>query len=265
MKKEFNGWYYKCQSADQTLAVIEASHGDSRSVQVICDDGAWSFFENLDGCQFGTDGISLNLEENGVCVRGKLKFSRLTPIKYDIMGPFHYIPLMQCYHSVASMHHFVNGTLTVNGRDYIFDGAAGYIEGDRGRSFPKEYVWTHTFFPEGSLMLSVAHIPFGLLGFTGIISVVMWRGREYRFATYLGARVDHVRDGKAVIRQGKYVLTAKLLKRNALPLAAPVSGQMIRTIHESASCRAFYRLERAGEVLFEFTTDQASFEYEYHK
>lgn len=34
-------------------------------------------------------------------------------------------------------------------------------------------------------------------------------------------------------------------------------------IHESASCRAFYRLRRKGCTLFAFETDRASFEFEY--
>ncbi|MGN0479611.1 MAG: hypothetical protein ACI4GO_09275 [Hominenteromicrobium sp.] len=38
---------------------------------------------------------------------------------------------------------------------------------------------------------------------------------------------------------------------------------MCRTIHESASCRAAYRFEKDGQVLFEFQSDRASFEFEY--
>ena len=263
MRKVFSGWYYKCQTAAQTLAVIPASHGESRSIQLITDDGAWNFTENLDKCSFSDAGFTLDLNENGVCVKGQVTFSDLTPIKYDIMGPFQYVPFMQCRHSVASMRHRVNGTVTVNGTEYLFQNAWGYIEGDRGYSFPKEYVWTHTFFDGGSLMLSVADIPFGAFHFTGIISVLYWQGKEYRFATYLGARPVRIGQNEAVIRQGSYTLTARLIKKNALPLAAPVSGDMVRTIHESASCLAAYRLEKNGETLLEFETDRASFEFEY--
>ena len=38
---------------------------------------------------------------------------------------------------------------------------------------------------------------------------------------------------------------------------------MIRTIHENAVCRAHYRFCRAGHTVFDFTTAQAAFEYEY--
>ena len=40
MKQYFCGQYDKCQSDTQTLAVISAVHGGSRSVQLITDDGA---------------------------------------------------------------------------------------------------------------------------------------------------------------------------------------------------------------------------------
>ena len=104
------------------------------------------------------------------------------------MGPFHYIPFMQYKHSVISMKHIVNGTLTINNENYVFKNDLGYIEGDRGFSFPKQYAWTHCFFNDGSLMLSVADIPFGLFHFTGSISVILLNDKEYRFATYLGAK-----------------------------------------------------------------------------
>lgn len=48
-------------------------------------------------------------------------------------------------------------------------------------------------------MLSVADIPVMGLRFTGIIGVVLWRGKEYRLATYLGAKVVEHRDRKVRI------------------------------------------------------------------
>ena len=66
MRKEFCGRYFKCQSDTQTLAVIEAVHGDSRSVQIITDDGSWGFSRHTKNCRFSDSGISLDLCENGV-------------------------------------------------------------------------------------------------------------------------------------------------------------------------------------------------------
>jgi hypothetical protein len=59
------------------------------------------------------------------------------------------------------------------------------------------------------------------------------------------------------------MLTAKLLAKNAHPLLAPDHGNMNRTIHENASCKACYRFSYKEKKRCEFTSDRASFEFEY--
>lgn len=281
MRDYFCGWYFKCQSETQTLAVIPAIHRSknepSCSVQIITDDGAWpialpydQWQKDKDGFRirigentFGEEGIQLHLHAPALSVKGDIRFGKLSRIRYDIMGPFQYVPFMQCRHSVLSMEHTVNGTLCVNGKDYRFHDAVGYIEGDRGYSFPKEYAWTQCSFPGGSLMLSVADIPWGPARFTGVIGVIRWQGQEYRLATYLGAKAVRIHKGEIVVRQGNTVLTVKLIERRPQALMAPVSGAMTRTIHESASCRASYCFRQNADTLFSFETPRASFEYEY--
>lgn len=263
MQKYFCGQYDKCQSDTQTLAVISAVHGGSRSVQLITDGGAWNFTKSLDGCRFGGNGFTLDLHENGVRVEGSIQYGALRPIRYDIMGPFRYLPFLQCRHSIVSMRHRVEGEIRINGTPYGFHDALGYIEGDRGRSFPREYLWTQTFFGDGSLMLSVAEIPLGAFHFTGVIGVILWQGKEYRLATYLGARAVKIGDGAVVVRQGDYTFSARLVEKSAHSLSAPVDGAMVRTIHENAACRAVYCLEQGSKTLFAFETDRASFEFEY--
>lgn len=41
------------------------------------------------------------------------------------------------------------------------------------------------------------------------------------------------------------------------------NGRMNRIIHESASCMAYYKFSCKGKLLCEFTSDRASFEFEY--
>lgn len=103
----------------------------------------------------------------------------------------------------------------------------------------------------------------GPLGFTGTIAVVLWQGKEYRLATYLGAKVMRIRSGEIVVRQGPWILSAKLLAQSGRTLMAPVHGDMVRTIHEHVTCRASYRFQNQGQTLFQFTSDRAAFEYEY--
>ena len=281
MRNYFGGWYFKCQNAKQTLSVIPAYHvtggKPSSSVQIINDEGAWNvpysaldcrrsadgFTMRVGGSRFGQTSVRLSVHTPDCTAEGFLKFGALTPVHYDIMGPFRFVPFLECRHDVRSLYHTVTGTVTVNGVCYRFERDDGYIEGDRGRSFPREYLWTHCFFEKNSLMLSVADIPFGLLRFTGVLCVIWWEGKEYRLATYLGARAMEIGKGKAVIRQGDEELTVQLLERQAHPLYAPMNGAMTRTIRESASCVASYTFRKNGKTLFTFTSDRASFEYEY--
>ena len=276
----FKGWYFKCSTKDKTIALIPAYHYSnnikSASLQIITDDKALNIpFDTLEyrekplyvkigNCVFSERGITLDFKNDNLELKGKLRFKDLCPIGYDIMGPFKFVPFMQCRHSVYSMSHKINGEITVNDQLYKFENGTGYIEGDRGRSFPKKYIWTQCCFENNSLMLSVADIPFLSAHFTGIIGIVFLNSKEYRIATYLGAKIKQINKNTVTVKQGDFELTAKLLKKNAQPLAAPTNGNMSRTIHESASCKAYYQFSHKGRVLCEFTTDKASFEFEYH-
>ncbi len=203
MRGSFYGWYLKCQSDTQTLAVIPAVHKAGRiqtcSIQILTDSDIRTATFNVD----------------------------------------------------------------INGQEYSFQNALGYWEGDRSKSFPKRYIWTQCCFPEGSLMLSVADIPMAGSYFTGIIGFVLWKGKEYRIDTYLGARVVQIQNKIVRIIQGSLELEVRLLKASSRPLKAPKDGDMMRTIHESAACRVYYRFCVRTGTLFCFETDRASFEYEY--
>ena len=275
----FCGWYYRCQSDNQTLAVIPSVHktreGNFCKIQLITDTGAFHAqfpYEvfNKDGDEirvgnnrFGKAGVSLDIHTPGLCAEGAVRFGDFTPIRYDIMGPFQYVPLMQCRHSVYSMRHRVDGEICVNGVPYSFHSAVGYVEGDRGYSFPKEYVWTQCSFREGALMLSVADIPLGKVHFTGVIGIVLLHGKEYRLATYLGAKAVSINNGEVIVKQGRFCLTVRQLGEPGHPLQAPVRGAMTRTIHEQPSCRVYYRFTDGNATLLEFESPNAAFEYEY--
>lgn len=278
MKNYFYGWYLKCQSDSQTLAIIPSIHqtGKTRtcSIQIITNDNAWNI--PFSPGSFRRKGMTISIGKNefskeGICLgictpdlnaAGKLNFGPLSPLKYDIMGPFALIPFMECRHSVYSMQHSVCGTLRINNKIYSFENGKGYWEGDSGRSFPERYIWTQCSLPYGSLLLSVADIPIAGIHFTGIIGIILWKGNEYRFATYLGARLAYLKNKKIRILQGNLELEACLLEEEGHPLKAPINGEMTRIIHESVSCKAFYELRKNGETLFAFETKQASFEYE---
>ena len=162
MRDYFYGWYMKCQSYTQTLAVIPAVHRNKQqrtcSIQIITKENVWKAVFSGDlfrrekknifigQSRFGKKGIRLSVHIPDLTVKGKLDFGALSPLKYDIMGPFAFVPFMECYHNIRSMAHPISGNVWINGKKYSFQNGSGYWEGDRGRSFPKEYAWTHCFF-----------------------------------------------------------------------------------------------------------------------
>lgn len=281
-KNRFEGWYFKQQADGGAVAFIPAHHADesdaSASLQIVTEKdticvpyAANALFADRRGPRvvlgqsvFSSGGLHLDVHAGGADVSGDLVFRDPIRLRYDIMGPFSYVPFLECRHSVFSMRHDVAGRLTVNGRNMDFSGGAGYIEGDRGRSFPKRYLWTQCLFGDGSLMLSAADIPFPGGVFTGIIGVVHFLGKEHRLATYLGARPLRLGGRAAVVRQGGYTLEAALLSERGALLRAPVRGGMTRLVRESLVCSAAYRFSREGETLFDFISDCASFESEYN-
>ena len=285
MQSYFEGLYFKQQNKGETVALIPALHIDSRgtksaSLQIITNQEAYNLpcsgrdialnrRKNqvvVGKNRFSPSGIALDVDTPQVKAHGTLCFEGITPLSYDIMGPFAMVPFMECRHKVVSVRHRVEGELIVNNRRYAFHDGIGYIEGDRGHSFPSQYLWTQcaSQTPSCSVMLSVAEIPMLVGRFTGVIGVVKMGNREYRLATYLGATVQ-VDNQMAVVRQGRYTLTAQLLQACDHKLRAPVGGEMTRLIRESAACLAHYRFTRGDEVLLDFVSDQAGFEYEYDR
>ncbi len=275
----FKGYYFKCSENDKSVALIPALHHNGNrknaSLQVITGEQVYSIpysdikFQNgiikLGRNLFSEKGMSLDVNYGDCKIKGKVYFKSLKKLSYDIMGPFRYIPFLQCRHSVVSMRHFVKGNIVINDTNYSFNNGVGYIEGDRGYSFPKEYIWTQCHFKNGSLMLAVADIPFGIFSFKGIIGAVVIDGKEYRIATYLGARISYMGNNTVIIKQGNYKLYASLLEEHHQDLSAPVNGEMIRTIRESVSGRAYYRFSHKNRALLELESDNASFEYEMGK
>ena len=276
----FKGYYFKCSTEEETIAFIPAIHGRGKernaSLQIITEQGAYHiplynmvFHKKKVKVKAGKNffslkGIRLEITTEGLEISGTIRFSGRKEIKSSIMGPFRYLPLMQCRHEIYSMAHEINGNIKINGKEYLFENGWGYIEGDKGRSFPKEYAWTQCKHGNISLMLAVADIPLPGSHFTGVIGAIWIDGAECRLATYRGARATYIGNRTIVIKQGQYCFMVNLPPENERILLAPQKGKMDRTIRESVRCTVRYRLERGDTVVFDFRSDMASMEYEYN-
>lgn len=276
MKKSdihFEGWYLKHQKDNNTVAFIPGTANDTAFIQVVTNDNSYNMryplsefsrseMIRIGDSVFSKDGIRVNIDNKSLKVSCDMSYYDLTPIRYDIMGPFKYLP-MECRHGVISMHHELKGWVNINGETINFDDGVGYIEKDSGKSFPQNYLWIqcNDFKDKCSIMVSIADIPFYGLNFNGCICVIHYGGKEYRLATYLGVRVECFSDKKIVLKQGKYRLEVNVKKNRGNILYAPEQGLMARTIRESASCKAQFRFSVKDDVLFDLKSDNAGFEF----
>lgn len=275
----FEGWYFKHQQGGHIIAFIPAHHRDesgvhTASLQIVTEDRAAymevpirdfqverePFRVRCGNSVFSLGGCRIDCAFAGERLTGTLRYGPWTAPRGDIMGPFRFVPFMQCRHSVLSMAHSVKGTLALGGQTLDFRQGEGYVEGDRGTSFPSRYLWTQSLFPGGSVMLSVADIPFCGGHFTGCVGFVWLNGQELRLATYRGLRIAEAGPQGAVVRQGRWELAVELLEARPLDLRAPQMGDMGRTIRESAACRVRYRLLRDGKHVLDTECGQAGFE-----
>jgi tocopherol cyclase len=162
--------------------------------------GGHAFEVRVGPNRFCADEIALRIESPARQMVGTLRFGGLVPwpvtlASPGIMGPFAWIPFMECYHGVLGLDHEIRGALAVDGTQVDMTGGRGYIEKDWGRSFPSAWVWMQTnhFCRLGtSLTASVAVIPWLGTSFRGFIAGLWHEGRLYRFATYSGARLERL-------------------------------------------------------------------------
>lgn len=286
-KNYFEGWYYKIVDKDETnsFAFIPGIAYDK-------DKNGHSFIQIIDSLEYRTEyfkfpvsefkyskseldveiernrftqnGIDIHLASESYPVEGKLDFKDIeafpkTLTRPGIMGPFSFVPFMECYHGVVNIHHRIEGSLIINNKEVDFTDGYGYIEKDWGRSFPKWWVWlqcNHFNRKDASLMFSIARIPWLRNHFTGFLCFLKLKDEIYIFATYTGAKVKHLEynDGiiDILIEDKKYSLLISGEYNKSGVLKAPKNGLMERKISESISSTVKAVLkDKTGKVIFE--------------
>ena len=264
----FEGWYFKLQNQNQTIAFIPGSTNREVFIQVITNQKSYhySFLElqikkgiRIEKSVFSVGGIKVDLPD----IKGVVRFGPIKPLSSDIMGPFRFFP-MECRHGVISMMHSLDGEITVEGKRINFTGGKGYIEKDNGISFPKEYLWLqcNDFSAPASIMVSVAKIPFAGFHFKGCICAILFHGQEYRFATYRGVKIVHANERQVILAQGNSRLEITILDNpKGHALKSPKMGEMTGIVHENNSCHAFFRFTINEKPIFHLYSNNVSFEY----
>jgi len=285
----FEGWYFKHASKDAAMSVIPGifrgkhSRDDTAFIQVIHGSPPESHFVPYPASAFQVSNTrfelsiaqsffsmdTIILDIDALNIKAKLTYSRHVPLDTSvfspsIMGPFSYIPCMQCNHGVLSLWHSVNGTVRIGGRDIIYDGAHGYTEKDWGEAFPDAWLWMQCNDESASMMCAVASIPYGLFLFKGLICVLMAGGKQYRFATYNGAKVvgiESLGNRSAVrIKRCGYILDIVADNKAFGVLKAPTPDGMNRDIEESISASYRVSLYHKGKCIFARTFENGGIE-----
>jgi hypothetical protein len=292
-KKYFEGWYYKVVNAEENRAfafipgiAMDENSNKQAFVQVL--DGinktakyhrfeasefiptAGAFDVTIQKNRFKRNAISLELPG----ISGQLEFHNQVPwpsswYSPGIMGPYSFVPFMQCYHGIVSMDHNVSGQLTIQNEKVDFTGGRGYMEKDWGSSFPSGYIWMQSnHFSEAGISLksSVANIPWLASSFVGFIAGIWLYDRLIPFTTYNGTKLKKSfadeKKVELVMENKNYLLEIEAERDTATSLASPIQGFMDGRIEESMTAKIMVKLKdkRAGKVLLEDTGRNAGLE-----
>lgn len=285
-KDYFEGWYFKNTIHENTVSFIPGiSISKDRKlafIQVLTNGTSHFFTFPISQFQyhlspfwikigdnfFSNESIFINIckesleSKKNIKISGELFFRNSTPKKQallspNIMGPFSYLPFMECNHAIVSLRHQVNGYLKIQDSIFNFRNGTGYIEKDFGTSFPSSYSWCHanTFEKEdASLFFSHATIPMGPTHFSGFICTFLLKGKEYNFHTYNLARILRYKEKenslKVVLKRGKYSLLIDAYSFESGPLLAPKLGKMDIPIKESVNATVTIHLFKHRTLLF---------------
>lgn len=286
----FEGWYYKLVDATERnrYAVIpgvslNAGGGGPHSFVQVLDGSTGktgyhvyplpafraardAFDVHIGPNHFTAEAITLDLPSpfalNGTLTFDDLKPWPVTALSPGIMGWYAWVPRMECYHGVVSLDHGIAGTLQINDAPVDFSGGRGYIEKDWGRAFPSAWVWmqtNHFDAPGTSLTASIAMIPWIGHAFRGFIVGVQHAGTLYRFATYTGAKTEHlaIRPNAVewTMRDRRYRLEITAQRTQAGDLRGPSTVDMAIRVPETLQATIDVRLTRVHDkhIVFEGT------------
>jgi tocopherol cyclase len=289
----FEGWYFKMVSADgnAAFAVIPGIAIDMQGeghafIQILDGKARLAFYHKFELSQFSArkDRFAIQIANNffsedsiildGLELSGEIRFTH--KVKWPshwyspgIMGPFSFIPFMECYHGIVSMGHYLQGTLAYLGVNIDFEGGKGYTEKDWGRSFPSAYVWMQSnHFENQDVMrfkLSVARIPWVTGEFTGFIAGLFDGKKLIRFTTYnrCSLRYVNITDTEVLvgIDHPSYLLRVRAAKQLGTLLASPIHGFMTGRIEESMTSAITVELyNRNKQLLLKATGIHAGLE-----
>lgn len=281
-KSSFEGWYFKHQIGDRVFSFIVSFHSDEHEeecayIQFITNEGTCLEKFKIEDCyvnpetfhikigpnRFGRDGCRVHMKAVGMNVACNIRYGEFTKVPTDIMGPFGKVKGLQCRHHIYSMTHSIEGFVDINEEAIELSGGTGYIEGDSGVSFPKSYMWTHCNFKhkgQHSIMLACADVPMLVKGFEGVVCQILYRGKQYRLATYKGAKIIQKTKMSIGIKQGDMRVYIMALEDEGHLLHKPEKGVLKLGVRENPAGRIRYVFYKDDKKIFDFISRCGSFE-----
>ncbi len=282
-KNYFEGYYFKHTINNEVFAFIVSYHrsesGECYSmIQFINRSGSYTkrfdfkdFVKSPTGLDisianhsFSEKGITADIMFDDFHLVCDIQYRDLIPLQAHIMGPFRFLPFMECHHDVYSLTHHLTGFISINNELLVLDGGVGYIEGDKGESFPEQYLWAQANFTEdnfnNSIMAAVATIPMLGFQFMGVIAEVYYQNKHYRFATYERVKLVKLTNTEAHLKQDNMLLKITQLNDHSHDLDAPTKGLMTHKIKESPACDVSYEFYHHDDLIFKKIISTSSFE-----
>lgn len=282
----FEGWYYKIidKSSQNIFAIIPGvsitKEGKHAFIQFInANTGLTKYFKyeiadfyysereldiSINNNHFDKFGLAVDFGLGDLKVYGNVDFINIvsfpkSTLNPGIMGPFSFVPFMECHHGIVNMHCELTGDITFNGKRIDFTGGYGYLEKDWGSSFPQSWIWLQSnHFDEynASVMFSVASIPWFHSHFDGLISFLRVEDKLYRFATYTGAKISKLNYDKdklfVLIEDSKFIFNIEVTSSKGGLLKAPKKGRMDIEITETITSLVRITLtEKSGKKIFD--------------
>lgn len=260
----FIGWYNKFSHADNYTCVVIAGFVKSKGVNAI---GFVQFFDNLNikskkqiydfnDCSVNLTDQKIKIGSNVISLKSikleldnvelSLMISKQQPYTYkglgkNILGPLHYIPFVECKHSILNIKSRFTGKIFIEGKTNNLTGEC-YQEKDWGTSFPEEYFWIQANkFNNKDITFQFAYAKPKWLLFkpTTYIGFLMIDNRKINLNGIGNTKIRIDKLNAYVVRLSlthkKYIIKIRLKSGPTTELKGPLNGEMKKVIKESLS------------------------------
>lgn len=285
----FEGWYFKLADKDgrhvfafipgiykdkdrsmshSFIQVLNGAEVNYRYIRYEEEAFKWekhSFEIAVSQSMFSAGGMNLDIESEGLAVKGTVSFSNLVRWRDSLINPgsmgfYNYFTFMECYSQVCAITGSVSGKLIVNDEEICFDGGKVYIEKNWGRSFPQYWIWVqcNSFCNAGAaLTCSAGRVPFLRGSFDGFLVALAAEGVFYSFTSINKSTLyieEKNEDVKLFLANRKYTLGIETESRkdSYVTCMGPNGQGMLPLVDECLTGRVQVELRKAqnGDIIF---------------